>query len=323
WPNIRVEEAWRDGLDVIALTDHLEYLPHKLDIPTNFARPYEIARSAAAPLGLVVIRAAEITRGEPPGHLNALFLTNVAALNQKDYRVAVSNAYAQGAFLFWNHPGWKQPERKAVWYAEQGEFLAKGYLRGIEIVNGPDYESLPHQWALEKQLTLLGDSDAHDPIGFEYSSRPGEIRPVTLVFSKARTPESIREALFARRTVVFSRDQLFGEAQFLDPLFQGSLEILTPCLRLRGKSSGLVQIRNKAPLNFALRLNPKVGELVLPEELVLAAGKVSLLPIRCVSERATGEQELQLPCKVLNLHAAPDQGLDTQLRVKVQFEPAN
>ena len=24
WPNIRVEEAWREGLDAIAMTDHIE-----------------------------------------------------------------------------------------------------------------------------------------------------------------------------------------------------------------------------------------------------------------------------------------------------------
>jgi hypothetical protein len=47
---VRVEEAWRDGLDVIATTDHLEYLPHKLDVSTNYDRSYEIARAAAQPI---------------------------------------------------------------------------------------------------------------------------------------------------------------------------------------------------------------------------------------------------------------------------------
>ena len=28
WPTVHVREAWRDGLDVIALTDHVEYRPH-------------------------------------------------------------------------------------------------------------------------------------------------------------------------------------------------------------------------------------------------------------------------------------------------------
>jgi len=39
WPAVRVDEAWREGLDVISITDHMEYQPHKQDIPTNHNRP--------------------------------------------------------------------------------------------------------------------------------------------------------------------------------------------------------------------------------------------------------------------------------------------
>ena len=322
WPSIRVEEAWRNGLDAIALTDHLEYLPHKVDVSTNYARSYEIACAAARPLGIIVLQAAEITRGEPPGHLNAIGITNANWVKQTDYFAAVSNAWRQGAFLFWNHPGWKQPQRKAVWYEEQGTFLANGWLKGIEIVNGTDYEPIAHGWCLDKGLTMLGDSDSHDPIAFEYNNAAGEIRPMTLVFAKERTPEAIQEALFARRTAVFSQNRLMGEAQFLTPLFQGSLEIVNPEIRIRGKGSALVQIRNKAPLGFECRLNPKLPELDVPDQrLVLASGKVSLLQVQCVSDRVRGEQEIFLPCKVTNLLVAPGKGLSTSLRLKVRFEP--
>ena len=322
WPDLRVAEAWRDGLDVIALTDHLEYLPHKADLPVNYARPHEIARAEAEPLGLVVIRGAEITRGEPPGHLNALFLTNVAALDQKDYRVAISNAFAQGAFIFWNHPGWQQPGHRAVWYAEQGEFLAKGWLRGLEIVNGSEYEPIPHQWAIEKQLAILGNSDEHYPIAMSYSMQPGDYRPVTLVFAKHRSPASIREALLARRTAVFSAGRLYGEEHYLTPLFQGSLETLNPDLRFRGKERVLVQVRNRAPLDFQLRFDSSVPGLRLPHEATLAAGKVSSFALNSVSGQVTGGRELSLPCTVLNLLVAPDKPLHTTLELKVKFERA-
>ena len=33
WPSVRVEEAYREGIELIAITDHLEYQPHKEDIP--------------------------------------------------------------------------------------------------------------------------------------------------------------------------------------------------------------------------------------------------------------------------------------------------
>ena len=38
WPTTRVDEAVREGLDAIAITDHIEYQPHKDDIPTNHGR---------------------------------------------------------------------------------------------------------------------------------------------------------------------------------------------------------------------------------------------------------------------------------------------
>ncbi len=322
WPTVRVEEAWRTGLDAIALTDHIEYLPHKADLGTNYGRSYQLARAAAGPLGIIAIPAAEITRGEPPGHLNALFVTNVAALDQPDYRTALSNAFAQGAFLFWNHPGWKQPDKQSVWYPEQGEFLTNGWLRGIEIVNGVDYDPVAHQWCLEKNLTMLANSDIHDPIGFEYGSSPNELRPMTLVFATERSAEGIREALFARRAVVFAKGQLIGAPELLTPLFRESIEIINPEIRIRGKGRALVQIRNRAPVSFELRLNPKLPELDVPARLTLTAGKVSLLQVRCLSDRVTGEQEVRLPCRVLNLLVAPGKGLRTALPVRVKFEPA-
>lgn len=322
WPSIRVEEAWRDGLDAIALTDHLEYLPHKNDIPTNYARPIEIARAHAAPLGLLVIPAAEITKGEPPGHLNALFLTNIAQVSHTNAADAVKAAFDQDAFLFWNHPGWKQPEQKSVWYDEQGAFLDKGWLHGLEVVNGTDYDPIVHQWCLDRKLTFLGNSDAHNPMAFDYGGPAAPIRPMTLVFAKARTPEAIKEALHTRRTVVFSQGRLIGEPDYLVPLFQQSIEIVNPDLRIRGKGRALVQIRNRAPLDFELRLAPKLPELDVQEQVTLAAGKVSLVSVQCVSDRVTGEQEVPLPCRVLNLLESPNRGLRTALVLKVRFEAA-
>ena len=80
WPTLRVEEAWRDGLDVIAITDHNESQRYKDDVPPKIGRSYELARPTAEGLGLLLIRACEITRDEPPGHLNALFVKDIAAV---------------------------------------------------------------------------------------------------------------------------------------------------------------------------------------------------------------------------------------------------
>ncbi|MHC4570194.1 MAG: PHP domain-containing protein [Planctomycetota bacterium] len=73
WPTTRVAEAVREGLDAIAITDHIEYQPHKDDIPTNHGRSNQIAEGAAKKSNLLFPLAAEITRSTPPGHFNALF----------------------------------------------------------------------------------------------------------------------------------------------------------------------------------------------------------------------------------------------------------
>jgi 3',5'-nucleoside bisphosphate phosphatase len=320
WPTVRVQEAWRDGLDAIALTDHIEYQRYKQDIPIHYGRSAEVAGDEAKSLGILVIRAAEITRGEPPGHLNTLFLTNVAALNQKEYRAALSNAFDQSAFIFWNHPGWKQPNHKSVWYAEQGEFYTNGWLQGIEIVNGPNYDPIAHQWCLDKKLTLVAGSDLHSPAGFEFRGPPDNLRPVTLVFAKERSLDGIHEALRARRTAVVSGGRLFGDAEYLEALFRGSVEVLKPEPRLRAKGRGFVQVRNKSPLRFELRLNSKLPELDVEDRVLLEAGKVTAIQVRCVSNAAAGTREVLLPCKVTNFMLTPTQTLATTLPIQVTFE---
>ena len=63
WPTVRVEEAWREGLDAIAITDHIEYKPHKQDVKPDNDRPCDIAIKAGEEKGIILIRGAEITQG--------------------------------------------------------------------------------------------------------------------------------------------------------------------------------------------------------------------------------------------------------------------
>jgi hypothetical protein len=77
WPSIRVEEADRDGLDALALTEHLEHQPKSADIPhPDRNRSYQVAQREAAANkteAVMLINGAEISRGMPPGHVNAVF----------------------------------------------------------------------------------------------------------------------------------------------------------------------------------------------------------------------------------------------------------
>jgi Predicted metal-dependent phosphoesterases (PHP family) len=47
WPTVRIDEAVAEGVDVIAITDHIEYRPHLSDIPSDHNRSYDIAKPEA------------------------------------------------------------------------------------------------------------------------------------------------------------------------------------------------------------------------------------------------------------------------------------
>ncbi|MEE9292924.1 MAG: PHP domain-containing protein, partial [Acidobacteriota bacterium] len=230
WPDVRSEEAWREGLDAIAITDHIEYQPHKQDLPTNHGRSYEIAKSHGDMLSVNVISGSEITRDMPPGHLNAIFMTEIQEVETDDWRDAVRIARSQGAFIFWNHPGWtgQQPDGVARWYPEHQELVDGDMLHGIEVVNEREYYPEAHRWCIQKNLTMLSNSDVHNPANLDYEVRRGDHRPVTLVFSKDRRLSSIKEALFAHRTAVYSANMLIGDESFLRPIFTRSITIENP-----------------------------------------------------------------------------------------------
>jgi hypothetical protein len=60
WPSVRVEEAWCEGLDGIAITDHIERQPHKVEgLTTDHNRSFEVARDAGVDLDPLVIKGAE------------------------------------------------------------------------------------------------------------------------------------------------------------------------------------------------------------------------------------------------------------------------
>jgi len=323
WPTIRAEEAWREGLDAFAITDHIEHQPHKADISTNHNRPYEIARKNAAELRLIIIKGAEITRKMPPGHLNAIFLNNIDPLDTKDWKDAIKAAVDQNAFIFWNHPGWagQQPDGKSLWYPEHTELYKKGWMHGIEIVNENAYYPLAHRWALEKKLTMMGGSDVHNPTNLDYNLHQGEHRSVTLVFAEAKTEEAIKEALLARRTAVYWKNTLIGEEKYLKPIFNESIETITPEVTIKGKSKTNIQIRNKSQIDFELAANGPADAVSAPQNITLWADKTVSFRIRGKAETLSGRKKIRVPYMVKNLLIAPDKGLQQELNFTVNFVP--
>lgn len=323
WPTIRVQEAWREGLDALSITDHNEYTPHKDDLPKNPERPHELAAPAAEALGLLLIRGSEITKQLPVGHYNAIFLTDIAALDKDDYLEAVGAAVRQGAFVWWNHPPFQQKNAETYWHAPQSELLARGWMHGIEVANGPDYCPEAHAWCIEHNLTMMGNSDVHGAVFMEYDPYQGDRRTVTLVFSTERSEPGIREALFARRTAVLCSDTLYGVEEHLGPLFRASLELVNPEIKITGGGDALLQVRNLSDIPFYLAATDSLEDLAFPVRVTLEPRAVTLIRLSGKAGRPDGTRRIELPYAVTNVHPAPGVDLIAPLSALVNFKPEN
>ena len=236
WPTIRVDEAIYDGVDVISMTEHLEYQPHREDIPNKDRnRAYHLTKNYADNLNkrkkddkeLIVINGQEITKSMPPGHINAVFINEANNLLHKDSLTGILEANKQGAFLFWNHPAW--PAQRNDGIARLDDYhkylISNKYLHGIEVVNELYYSEEALQIALDNNLTIMGTSDIHGLIDWKFEIPKYGHRPVTLIFSKSKKLEDIKNALFNGRTVIYYNDLLIGKSINLKPLIEKSLEI--------------------------------------------------------------------------------------------------
>jgi predicted metal-dependent phosphoesterase TrpH len=322
WPTVRSEEAWRQGLDAIAITDHIEYQPHKADVSTNHNRSYQIARKTGDDLEVIVIKGSEITHKMPPGHLNAIFLTNSLPLATTNWQDQTRIAHDQGAFIFWNHPGWapQQQDGKTIWHDEHSWLLQQGFLQGIEVVNERDYYPEAHRWAIEKKLTMFSNSDIHAPLNLDYEvHQNNDHRPITLVFAKERSLAAIKDALFARRTAVYSGEKLIGEEQFLKPIFMQSVQFVKDSVKITSKDRYFMQIANTSDVTYELERVGDITDLTTPKSLRLAGNKTVLFEVKAKANAANGPKQIAATYRVKNLLVGPDEPLQMTLPFTANF----
>src|SRR5690606_2210870 len=108
----------------------------------------------------------------------------------------------QGAFVFWNHPNWiaQRMDGVATLTPLHRNLIKDGKLQGIEVVNELTYSDEALQIALENNLTIMGTSDVHGLVDWDFKVPQGGHRPITLVFGKEKNSEGIKDGLFDRRT---------------------------------------------------------------------------------------------------------------------------
>jgi hypothetical protein len=318
WPSTRVIEAWLDGLDAIAITDHAEYTPHK-EILLNRNRSYEIASEKANKLNMILIKGTEITRLYPCGHVNTLFTTENEILNQKDSMVAFVEAQKQKAIFQWNHPGWRRPGQIPEWTSTQSAMYDNGMMNMIEIVNENDYYPLAHKLALEKNLAISANSDIHPPIYLQYGKTLH--RPMTMVFAQERTLESIKEAILDRRTAVYFGDTLVGNEKFLKAIFEKSLKVKTPKIHIIGTKGIALLLENASDVPMMLTFTGGSDDFANVSSGVYIAPRSTVnVTIKGLKENFKGERNYSIQCQVNNYWIAPAIKLKTLIDFAILFD---
>ena len=310
WPTVRVQEAWRDGLDAIALTDHIDYQPHKQDVRSDPARPHALAQAMAEQLGILLVPGFEVAQGDI--HFNVLFVTDFTAYRGLDQAAALRVAKQQNAFVFWNHPGWRRP--KAEWLPLVNGYYEEKLFQGMELINGTTFYPHAFPWVEEKGLTILANTDVHGLTAWEY---PNRTRTITLAFVSSRDLDGLHQALLARRTIGWQGENLWGSQDYLSGLFQGAVKREGGELRARPGGTLGIQLRNDSALPFHLRVSQAPTWLRAVRPVELRGQSVAVLALTVTKEAPPGSQQVELGLEATNCHTGPGRNLAVTLPVRV------
>ena len=276
-PEYRVQEAWTDGLDVMAITDHVEYrrwegqmvtflkgyMPEgtkaentnlvgkKADergILSDLNLPCRVAKSSAEQYGLILIPGIEITRDPLTiGHYNALFVKDANTIYDADPIVSIKNAREQGAIIVQNHPGWRRKNLEVLEFEQK--VYADDLIDGVEIMNGSEFYPTVVDRASEKKMFMSANTDIHGTTARDYTS-VGQLRDMTLILAKDKSLDSVKEALMARRTLAYAYGSIAGEEQLVRDFFNACITYET--LFEKDGKQRKVRMSNPTSMTFVL-----------------------------------------------------------------------
>lgn len=267
-PEWRVEEAWQDGLDIVAITDHIECRPYVTSVPkylngvevqvkkekeitVDLNASVRLAQEQAKKLNMLLVPGSEISRPyKTVGHLNALFTTDNNAIPDEDPLQALRNAKAQGALVQFNHPGTGRTSLDLTEFEINA--YREGLIDGIEIFNNNGFYPKAIDRALEKGLFMSANSDVHTTTDIAYSDATLS-RNITLILAKEKTLEAVKDALVNRRTIAYGFDQIAGEESLIKDLFNAC--VTAEFVRVDSKGNTIFNLTNMSSLVFAVSMN--------------------------------------------------------------------
>ena len=246
-PRQRVREAWYDGLDIIAITDHLEIRTYekfmlKVLAPYSTGEPFKYQNAGIANkkdksypvmsdlnaaydeavyyaerenLPIMVVRGTEIWRNTKSiGEYNALFLKDINAICHEDLFESFLRVKEQGGLIMHNHPGYTRTTSEIA-EGEQARAYSEGWIDGVEAVNSTTLYTGIISRCLDRGLFIMANTDAHVPTSHDWPAGGEFFRTMTFIMAKSCTEEDIKEALKAGRTIGYTANNLFGAEKHL------------------------------------------------------------------------------------------------------------
>ena len=227
-PRQRVREAWYDGLDILAITDHLEIRTYekfmlKVLAPYNkTSEPFKYEHAGIANkkdknapvlanlnaaydeavyyaerenLPIMLVRGTEIWRDTKSiGEYNALFLKDINAICHPDLFETFRRVKEQGGVIMHNHPGYTRTTTDIA-EGEQARAYEEGWIDGVEAVNSTSLHPQIIRRCIEKGLFIAANTDAHRPTSHDWSAGGEFFRTMTFILAKGCTEQDIKEAL--------------------------------------------------------------------------------------------------------------------------------
>ncbi len=305
-PRERMREAWFDGLDIIAITDHLEkrsyerYMLKALAPYSQDGSPFVYAHAGAgnkenkeAPMlsnlnacydeakhfiarediPIMVVRGTEIWRDpRTTGEYNAIFLEDINAICHKDLFECFRRVKEQGGIIIHNHPGWS---RKTMDKSEdQVRAYGEGWVDGVEVVNGSTLYPKMVDRCIDEKLTIFANTDVHRPSSQVWARDCGIFRTMTFILAKECTEKAIKDALLKRRTIGYSANNLVGEKMWLKEFMDASIECKIVSINEQ-KGYRVFQLTNTCSVPFRLRRLKAVYTLKPFESLRIKIGRNS------------------------------------------------
>lgn len=283
-PQFRVEEAWRDGLDILAITEHIEYRPFEgtmkeylggsEDKDPDLNASVNIALKEAEKWDIFIIPGTEITRnGTTVGHFNALFTKDNNKIYDEDPVQAIRNAKSQGALVQHNHPGWI---RTSLDYTEtEKTAYDEGLIDGVEVMNFYEFYPGIIDRVRERGLFIAANTDVHAGTAEDFNSHE-YMRPMTLVLATERTEQGIREALESCRTLAFGFNTICGDEQLLKDFFAASM-------RVKKLSEDTYVLTNLTSVPYIIRIEGRNQMYISPFTTIKVngPGKFAVLNMFC------------------------------------------